>query len=48
MKSWLQDIDREMCFTHNEGYLLFLKNLLEPWKVKYTIIWLQYQKCVHE
>ena len=27
--------------------LLLLKNLLEPWRIKFTNIWLQFQKCIY-
>ena len=46
MKSWLQDIDVEMYSTHNEESVLFLKDFLEPWRTKFTNVWLQYQKNV--
>ena len=27
--------------------LLLLKNLLEPWRIKFTNIWLQFQICIY-
>ena len=38
------EYDIEMYSTHNEGYLLLLKDLLQPLRTKFTNIQFQYQK----
>ena len=47
VKSWLKDNDIEMHSTNNEEKTVVDERFIEPWKIKYTNLWLQYQKvCI--
>ena len=47
MKIWLEDNDIDTYSTHNKANLLLLKDLLEPKRIKFANMWLQYQKKVY-
>ena len=47
VKSWLKDNDIEMHSINNEEKTVVDERFIEPWKIKYTNLWLQYQKvCI--
>ena len=43
-ESWLQDNDIEMYSTHNEGKSVVAERIIRTLKMKFTNIWLLYQK----
>ena len=44
MKSWLEENDKEMYSTHNEGKYVVAERFIRILKIEFRNTWLQYQK----